>query len=105
MSKVLSVHALAYGLDSAPIIVAAYGEVMSLLMGALYLMHMPWIVLLLLLHIWSIYIFSLMQCIHVMLLCWACIYDSAHMYRCKIHVLVLFHVLGMYRREHHCVQL
>lgn len=81
MAKVLSGHALAYGLDSSPIIATTHAKLMSLLMGALYLMHMPWITLLLLL-----------------------LYGAYIVAHC-CHALMLFHVFIMYKREHHYVQL
>jgi len=47
MAKVLSGHELAYDVFSTYIITPTCGELMKLLMGALYSRHMPWIVLLL----------------------------------------------------------
>lgn len=49
MAKVLSGHALAYVLDSTSIVATTYRKHISFLMEDLYLMHMPWVRLLLLL--------------------------------------------------------
>jgi len=62
MAKMLRFHALACGVVSTFIVATTYGELMSLFMGSMYLMHMTCITFLLLL-LYGTYIFTWRPCI------------------------------------------
>ena len=99
MGKVLSGHALEYGLDNISIVSSTYWEIMSFLMEALSFDAYVTYCILIATAIWSIHFCSWRPWILCHIIVLGIIDERTLMCRCKIHVPLLFYHADVFLME------